>query len=517
MKHNQMKNEMQQTRNIKDVYTEKEHHVLNLKTHRMQSSIAPTCETGKRRAIERNSTPNIFLVQNKGKGPPGRQRSPVGIKPNRFHKPVRFDQTNDIISDPHSLTSNFELRSFHPSDFETITNTKNDDYKFYKFNFSQLLNSIFMKKQFLFLVLFVLAVFAGINKSFAQDLNYIPATACAPVTTLPCATDDPLHPLPGKSYTYNATVNPAIAAGGYVQWYVYNATTVGTIITGGDMSAALTAAEKNDGSSKFLLLADATKYNLTTNTSGSIDVQWQSFDGTANQILLVAYVKGNGGCSDNIEVFRIQPNFAFTLDIAGLMPTGALPTSGNAVECLSPVQSAVYNSTNLTMDYGENYVFFTVTAANFVHSWQPTFSIDATATTNIATPVAVSDITWAYPTEAIKTTGGTWNAATAPVLAQAASKAVGATGECIIVRVHLDHGNVENDAATTPRTVTIGVDGVMYNVPTTDYSNNALKDLDPVATAPCTNTVTDKATYDLTARPEITTTTLPAPGFVPKN
>ena len=147
-----MKNKTQQPKNIKDVYTEKEHHVLNTKTHRMNSSIALTCETGKGRAIEHTDNLNIFLAQNKGKGPPGRQRSPVGIKPNRFHKPVRFDQTNDIISDPHSLPSNFGLRSFHPNDFETITDKKQNDYKFYKFNFSQLLNSIFMKKQFLFLI-----------------------------------------------------------------------------------------------------------------------------------------------------------------------------------------------------------------------------------------------------------------------------------------------------------------------------------------------------------------------------
>jgi len=360
-----------------------------------------------------------------------------------------------------------------------------------------------MKKQILIIAFFILAVLAG-TRSYAQDLNYIPATACAPVTPIPCATADPLHPIPGTTYTYTVTVAPGVTTG-YIQWFAYNATTNGTLITGGSMAAAITAAEKNDGTSQYLLLADATKYNLTTSTSNSITASWQSFDGTAKQILLVAYVKGEGGCSDNIEVFRIQPTFSFTLDIAGLLPTGALPATGNASECVTPVQSAVYTTPNLTMDYGDNYVYFTVTAANYVHSWTPTFTIPANTT---QTTVAVSDITWAYPLEAVKNAAGaatgTWNAATVPVLALDPSKAVGPGGECIVVRVHLDHGNKENDVAGS---ITIGVDGIMYNVPTTDYSNLALKDLDPgAAPGPCTNTVVDQATYDLTPRPAITTT-----------
>lgn len=361
-----------------------------------------------------------------------------------------------------------------------------------------------MKKQILVLALFTLAlIFAG-TKSYAQDPNYIPATAYAPVTALPCVTEDALHPLPGKTYTYNVTVNPGVTTGD-VKWFAYNATTNGTIITGGSIAAALAAAEARNGTSQFLLDADVAKYNVAANTSGSITASWQSFDGTANKILLVAYVKGEGGCSDNIEVFRIQPTFAFSLDIAGLMPTGALPASGNAKECVSPVQSAVYTAPNLTMDYGENYVFFTVTAANFVHSWEPTFSI---VSNNTQSPLALADITWAYPAEAIKNAAGvatgTWNTASTPVLAQAASKAVGSGGECIVVRVHLDHGANENDA-NAARNVVIGVDGVMYNVPTTNYSNALLKDLDPSASAPCSNNITDQAQYDLTPRPEITT------------
>lgn len=369
-----------------------------------------------------------------------------------------------------------------------------------------------MKKQILFFIAFTMSLFA-VNRSYAQDINYVNAASITGVTptALPCVTEDALHPLPGKTYNYSVSVNPGVTTGN-VQWFVYNATTNTNIIVGGSITAALTAAEADGGTSQFLLDAENAKYKNNTNTSGSIDISWQSFDGNANKILLVAYVQGNGGCSDNIEVFRIKPTFAFTLDIAGLMPNGTTPASGNAYECVTPVQSASYDGTNLIMDYGDNYVYFTVNAANFVHSWKPTFSIVAN---NTQSPLAISDITWAYPSEAIKSTGGTWNAATDPVLAKATSKAVGSTGEIIVVRVHLDHGKNENDASAS-RNVIIGVDGAMYDVAATNYSNASLKDLDPAASAPCTNTVTDQATYDLTPRPAITTSVV-APGFETKN
>ena len=49
---------------------------FNPKTNRMKSSIASKGDEGKREAIERMKNLNIFLIQNKGKGPPGRSRSP---------------------------------------------------------------------------------------------------------------------------------------------------------------------------------------------------------------------------------------------------------------------------------------------------------------------------------------------------------------------------------------------------------------------------------------------------------
>ena len=370
--------------------------------------------------------------------------------------------------------------------------------------------------------MFTLALmFAGL-RSYGQDPNYIPATECTPALPLgDCADDDELHPLPGKTYTYTIGVTPAVGSNttdpGYVQWFVYDATTYGDAII--DAGVLTTDIEPNDGSSKFLLSAETAKYNSITNEDVSIDISWHPFDAFTNEILLVAYVMGEDGCADNIEVWRIEPAFSFTLDIAGLMPDGSLPASGNANECVSPVQDATYDGVNLTMDYGENYVFFTVTAANFVHSWKPTFAVTSTGTS-----VELADVSWAYPDEAIKAdangvANGTWNAHDAPVIAQGGD-AVGAEGECIIVRVYLDHGNVENDVASA---VTLTVDGVMYDVSAAtgaEYDNTALlSDLDPNDAGDCIVGSNDSATYDLTPRPNITEvkpTTADGP-FEPKN
>lgn len=388
-----------------------------------------------------------------------------------------------------------------------------------------------MKKQILFLAMFTLAlIFAGTNNVFGQDPNFIPATACAPVTPLLCATDNALTPLPGKTYTYTIGVSPTVSTGN-IQWFVYNATSATSIITGGSIATAVAAAEKNDGTSKYLLSATATKYNAVSGNIGAagstIDISWQSFDGSANKILLIAYVKGEGGCSDEIQAYQIVPNFAFTLDIAGLTTAGALPASGNANECISPVQSATYTAGNpgtMAMDYGENYVYFTVTAANFVNKWKPTFTITPNNLTTVAA-LTTAAVEWAYPLEAVKNTGGanpvangTWNPASTEVLALAASKAVGPTGECIIVRVHLDYGSNINNASAA-RSVTLGVDGIMFDPSASagnEYANNSLKDLDPdPAPGPCTNDGTDQAQYDITPRPNVTATA-PAP-FITKN
>lgn len=366
-----------------------------------------------------------------------------------------------------------------------------------------------MKKQILSFVIIALAVFTSLSSAFGQvtytnNLTGAGAIYCTPALPLACTTDNELNPIPGKSYTYNVTV----PAGSTVLWFV---TDQGTVIDGTG-AAPVIQADRDAAPGDYILTASAGIYNSATNTNASIQMSWKYFDGTTNEVLLAAVVSDASGCTNNVEVYRIRPAFAFTLDIAAILDNGAVGDE----ECLSPVESATYDGTNLTTNYGENWVFFSVNAANFVHSWQPTFTvIDYTGGGGTGI-VPAADIQWAYPADAKANTA--WNPVTDPVLAQVAGGAVGDAGECIIVRVRVDHANNGNADPVIDPVLTFGVDGVMYNFPTTNYANANLQDLDNVAAAPCTNTVTDQTTYTLTRRPTIVSATgTPLLNFEPKN
>ena len=355
--------------------------------------------------------------------------------------------------------------------------------------------------------MFTLAiVFAGTMNAFGQYVkNLTGAPTCAGVAQpLTCATDDALHPLPGKVYTYSITTDPGTVES--VHWFV---TDESEIITSTVLGTPVLQPNRDVVNGTYVLTATSGVYDVSTNTAKTIDISWKTFDPLTHEVLLVAYVSGANGCSDNVEVYRIEPSFAFTLDVIALLDNG---TPG-AEECLSEVESAIYDGTNLNMDYGENWVFFLVSAANFVHSWEPTFSATA------ANGSAIDTIQWAYPTDAQANVN--WNESGVPVDAQVAGGAVGADGECIVVRVKVDHAGEEH-AEPENEVVTLTINGVMYDpaaVVGSEYSNTAYNDLDN-PTAPvtaCDPNVNDTATYTLTPRPALTDTTpVVAPGFEPK-
>lgn len=379
-----------------------------------------------------------------------------------------------------------------------------------------------MKKQILFLAMFTLAlIFASTKASgqtvvYSKNLTQAPASCVAAVPLTCSVAADALHPIPGAKYTYTVDVSPIVATGGYIHWFV---TDQSTIIDGTGTAPVLqTTRDKGDGNGKYILLADVAKYDLNSNLSPTIDISWKYFDGTTQQVLLVAYVMDNKGCTNNVEVYRIIPTFGFTLDLVALSDDGILSPTGS--ECVSPVESAVYAPGlpgNLTMNYGENWVFFEVNAANFVHSWMP--NIQSLNYTGPGTVDATS-LQWAYPADATANTA--WNATSVPVLAKDPSGAVGPAGECIVVRARIVHNK---DPRLTDGVLTLGIDGTMYNsAGSGDYTTATLRDMDnPTSGTTCVQDKTDQTTYTLTARPTLTSTTIgvtpnPNPGpFVPKN
>ena len=436
-----------------------------------------------------------------------------------------------------------------------------------------------MKKQILILTFFVAAILAGMN-SFGQGGDGIPAqyikdlsndlAGCLPPTALDpsCAGDiDALHPQPGLPYTYSVTTTDRGGVEDDIHWFVvnYNELLDATAGSGldslinmrNDMTNNAAYIDPGNGTGDYILDATTGVYNIYPNgvgtstgqTANSIDITWKTFDGLTNVVLLVAYVVDDAGCTDNIEVYRILPVFNFTLDIAPVAEASYsyidTTTAGRPEECVSPIESAVYEPSatplttlgTLNMDYGENYLFFTVTAANFTHSWLPEFTVAYTSTVSDAI-----EVDWAYHDDAddpngwhsTVLTGGVYVSESAaglkddPVLHSgtnltAGSETTGAdngTGECIVVRVRIDHGTTEN--ADVTNTVTLKVNGTMYDANAADatatYTNTALDDLHHVD---CQQVdFDDVSTYDLTPRPEVTTNTLEGAtqagsGFVP--
>lgn len=376
-----------------------------------------------------------------------------------------------------------------------------------------------MKKQILFMTFLSLAfLFAGVNKVFGQvDIPYLgqaPASCPIPTPLTNCADGDQLHPVAGVSYEY--IIDHTGGAGSVVHWFVADDTT--PLITNGGVTATI---DPGDGLGDYILTTTGAVYNQgvtasTPNTSASIDITWKAFDGTTNNVVLVAFVTDADGCTNNIQAWKIEPQYSFIIEIAGIMPDGTFDygTYTNANECVSPVQSAVWNGTDIVMDYGDNYIFYNVTAANWVHGWLPSFIVDDTGTLS-----TVGTVEWAYAHEANSTDPTVWHSASDPVLASeysfAVNDAIGPDGACIVLRVLVTHDN--NEIATAPETVTVSVDGLMYN-PGTDAYDNVYPDLDDSTNSgePCEVGSNDSATYELTPRPDITPNT-PTDPFVPKN
>ena len=189
-------------------------------------------------------------------------------------------------------------------------------------------------------------------------------------------------------------------------------------------------------------------------------------------------------CTNNIAVMRIIPTPAFTIDVASIDEDGlnpARPGDTPNEECVSPIESAVYDGGSttpdqlLTVDYGENWVFFVVNGANYFDSWMPEFQISYNGG-----DAPVAEMSWAYLADwtnsiaggpvwntvtgsgALGTAATTWTGAT-PVIANADGSNAGASGggfevgdgnvpgtdgECIVVRVRLDWGtDIEHDGS----------------------------------------------------------------------
>jgi hypothetical protein len=413
-----------------------------------------------------------------------------------------------------------------------------------------------MKKQILILVLATFAI-GFLNKAYAQT----------PLTprTITCLTlsADALHPVPGQDYDYTIEV-PNIATFTdpmHYRWFVTQDPNFITIVGG---VPTVTNNIALDGSYFDVDDLAGSGYNLINPPLAgepNINITWRSagYDRTRPIFLAIMVIGDDGTCTpNNLKVYKIEPQFAFTLDLANLDGTGALQSDYGYTDlenCISDIQSAVYDPTapeGILYDFGSNTLYYEVSAANWYDRWQLRVEITGLFT---GTDDQTVQIDWAYPVRFGSTVSpplipGTvdyanisdWNVvaaagsveddgpftATELVAPQGATAFVDADGESIIIRVIVTHGNEWE--GITDQQLTLAVDGVLAPedpdnagsyVPGTPGAigyGDIHYEADPDAVPPATGCpwydifVNDYALQTIKARPEIESATPAVPG-----
>ena len=303
-----------------------------------------------------------------------------------------------------------------------------------------------MKKHFLFSTMFALTA----ALSYGQATTATTGTAPTPVT----CTDDALHPIIGKEYTYKGTGTPA---GGTYHIFATNST-------------------------NFI-------QNGALNTTGAYTA--------ANPSFVVIQYKQNGTCTtDNLKVYKIEPKNAFIIEIRNMkkgtgnnFTTEALNT--NIDVCSANIQSATYNGTKMVYNYGSQSFYYELIAANYDKDFTPKVKIDGLQTGQTA------KLKWGYSkttmnTEIASVTNNT--EVTLPkIIADTAIEP--SKGVSIYLELVVENGSYEG---TTDKNITLSVDATsgtknFKNVKRTDCSDEA--------------DFADKAIQVLKARPAISPNT----------
>ncbi len=311
-----------------------------------------------------------------------------------------------------------------------------------------------MKKQLLLLVVAIFAI--GFTSVYGQ---------LAP-RAVTCLTADALHPVAGQSYTYAVTV-PSPPGNKEYTWFV---TQDQHFINGGILTAN---RETLPGST--LILATGAGYNNPATGTGSVSITWKSFayDPLA-PIFVVIQVKNTAILPDlcvsqNMKVYKIEPQNSFTLDIANLQ-TGATPNVAGALvagygvnfdKCIHDIVDAQYDPTipeGVIYDFGTDYMFYEVVAANFSTSWKPTFTLSGVDAEETVTVEWATDKNFTAP-HVMTLAAGVWSSVDFYTVVDP-SGTVGAAGESIYVRVTLDHSTTVNYEGLGDETAVLAVDGL---------------------------------------------------------
>lgn len=328
-----------------------------------------------------------------------------------------------------------------------------------------------MKKQILLLVLFVLAAFANVNKSYAQ---------CTPAALTPAA---------GVPYDYGVTITSTGTSPTYL-WY---ATTDVNLLTGTHLTLA----------DAYFTVGTGSAYDNTTGGTGTLNLSWTPKAIGTVFYLVVKYTETSApGCTvENLKVYRVEPINTFVLAIAGSDLTGDV---AKASTCAAPVTGAVVTAAtpSVTYTYGQNSLYYKVTASGILGAWRPSIQLPNLAGLgqNYASADWTSDggTTWhTFNLTAGDLDGGDFISTDNATVTDATA------GSSIIVRVNVENVNYETLAA---QPITVGVDG---HLPT-DYNVSDIVGGAGATACDAETAFGKKGTFTIEARP--TVTAVPATG-----
>ena len=413
------------------------------------------------------------------KGPPGRPRSP-GLFPE--HPPARLSWSDgpDGGATPYRVPN--------PVGGNTPRNAEIQTFKSNKFNYYSQSNFTIMKKQILFLAMFLLAVFAGINKSFGQaqpgSIPFIPAT--------PCMQDDALHPIAGKAYDYTAVVNPT--GGNFLWWATKNTAFVTS------QTVDNSATKLDVGTGKDILAASA-NYGVAggmTNSS-TVNITWssallsntgyQNAGGKTATFVVVKYDAPAAGCADNLKVWELDPRNGFTVDIRNIEDVTKVPLGYNVsdTQCIDKVSKATYSGGTVAYEYGTNVLYYELIAANFSEEWKPQITVTK------ADAVQTYVLEWTYD----KTLASGWQTYVDGTTVFTTDQTNTANGVSVYLRMTVTNNNFENNATAHPTgsDIILALDGQnkegLWDIKNVDCTDPKAADKD------------DTATQTLLPRPEV--------------
>lgn len=337
-----------------------------------------------------------------------------------------------------------------------------------------------------------------------------------------CLPNDALHPIAGQPYNYTVVVPTPPGTKAYT-WFV---TQDPAFITAGVLTP------NRETVPGLHIAATGVGYNDPATGQPTLSITWKNFvPDPLLPVFVVINVQNTASTPDlcvsqNTKVFKIMPINAFTLDIANVNLAGVVSAYESPIDrCIHDIVSATYvdatpGPEGVSYDFGVDYLYYVVTAANFSVSWRPSImlaGVDAQETILAVEWTRPTDFAFATP-NAMPLAAGVYTA-TNPVTVLDPSGTVGPAGECILIRVTIDH--------TVPpliyqgladEIITTAVDGVTeLALPT------PVADVHWSSTLPVVNTFCglpdgfqfDLAVQTIKPRPDITAPAMPAPGFLP--